>query len=256
MASPLLVFDLDGTLVDSAPDLLATLDAIFPRHGFPAPADPTLRDGIGHGARHLIEVALSRQNVAIDRAAVGAIHRDFLEHYEANICRESRLYAGTAALLDRFEAAGWCFAVCTNKREGLSRKLLEALGVAERFAAICGSDTFATYKPDPAHLTETIKAASGVADRAVMVGDSQTDRDTARNAGVPFVGVTFGYTPVPMVELDPDLLADHFDEVSLAAVSRLVVDRSAARSLRRPAGVAGSLISAIAAPIDRKIQGG
>jgi phosphoglycolate phosphatase len=242
MASPVLVFDLDGTLVDSAPDLLATLDAVFPRHGFPAPADPTLRDGIGHGARHLIEVALSRQNVAIDQEGVSAIHRDFLEYYEANICRGSQLYDGTVALLDRFEAAGWCFAVCTNKREGLSRKLLEALGVAGRFAAICGSDTFAAYKPDPVHLTETIKAASGLVECAVMVGDSRTDRDTARNASVPFVGVTFGYTPVPMVELDPDLLIDHFDDVSLDAVSRLVGG--------------GSLISAIAAPIDRAIPGG
>jgi phosphoglycolate phosphatase len=126
--------------------------------------------------------------------------------------------------------AGWRFAVCTNKREGLSRKLLEALGVAGRFAAICGSDTFASYKPDPVHLTETIKTASGMADRAVMVGDSQTDRDTARNAGVPFVGVTFGYTPVPMTELGPDILIDSFAELP-AALQRLV-----ASPAQRPKG--------------------
>ncbi len=222
MAPPLLVLDLDGTLVDSAPDLLATLDAVLPRHGFRAPADPSLREGIGHGARHLIEEALRRQSATLDGPALDAIYRDFLAHYEANICRGSGLYPGAEGLLERFAAAGWSFAVCTNKREHLSRLLLGELGVAERFSAICGGDTFGASKPDPAHLLETIAAAAGTREQSVMVGDSQTDIDTARGAGVPFVGVTFGYTPVPMTTLSPDLLIDSFDALSPEVALRLL----------------------------------
>src|SRR5688500_15942129 len=158
MVAPLLVFDLDGTLVDSAPDLLATLDAILPRYGFEALADPTMRDGIGHGARHLIQFGLHRQRAEVDEATLDRMHRDFLVYYESNICVESRLYPGVIALLDRFAAAGWRFAVCTNKLEGLSRHVLAALGIEARFAAIGGGDTFVTRKPHPAHLLQTIAA--------------------------------------------------------------------------------------------------
>lgn len=213
MVSPLLVFDLDGTLVDSAPDLLATLNAILPRHGFAADRDPGLRDGIGHGARHLVEFALHRQGTVAPPAQLDHMHKDFLDYYEANICVETRLYPGLSDLLDRFTEAGWRFAVCTNKIEGLSRLVLEKLGVGGRFAAVAGGDTFPARKPDPAHLLGVIAAAGGKPDRAVMVGDSRTDLDTARSAGVPVIGVTFGYTPVPMAELGPDLLIDAFDDL-------------------------------------------
>jgi phosphoglycolate phosphatase len=228
MRPPLLVFDLDGTLVDSAPDLLATLDAVLPKYGFRAPRDPGLSEGIGHGARHLIEVALRRQDAGPETAVIDAIFGDFLTYYEANIARHSRLFAGTEALLDRFAAAGWGFAVCTNKKEGLSRKLLEELGVAARFAAICGGDTFAACKPDPSHLTGTIAAAGGAPENAVMVGDSRTDRDTAHRAEIPFVGVSFGYTPVPMAELGPDLLIDDFAALTPETALRLMTERPAA----------------------------
>jgi len=226
MAPPLLVFDLDGTLVDSAPDLLATLDVVLPRHGFAIVSDPALRNGIGHGARHLIEFALERQHIGVDVATLDAIHRDFLAYYEANICVGTRLYPGTLALLDRFAAAGWSFALCTNKPEGLSRRLLKELSVAGRFAAICGGDTFGHRKPDPRHLLETIAAASGQPESSVMVGDSRTDLDTAQAAGVRFVGVTFGYTPVPMAELRPDLLIDSYDALSPTRVEALTGERA------------------------------
>ncbi|MGH6924178.1 MAG: HAD hydrolase-like protein [Propylenella sp.] len=228
MAPPLLVFDLDGTLVDTAPDLLATLDAVLPRHGFRAPADPGLRNAIGHGARRLIEEALSRQKVTLAEPALDALFRDFLVHYEANICAGSRLYPGADALLERFAAAGWTFAVCTNKKERLSRLLLQALGVAEKFAAVCGGDTFGACKPDPAHLFGTIAAAGGTPNRTVMAGDSRTDFDTAERAGVAFVGVTFGYTTVPMADLRPDLLIEDFDALSPEAAARLFAQRARA----------------------------
>ena len=213
MVGPLLVFDLDGTLADTAPDLLSTLETVLPRHGIPVAIDSSYRDGIGQGARVLIEYALQRQNVAVGKPTLDAIFRDFLIHYEANICVGTRLFPGAISLLDRFAAAGWSFAICTNKPERMSRLLLEELGIAHRFAAIGGGDSFPLRKPDPAHLLMTIVAASGSPDRCVMVGDSRTDIDTARAAKVPIVGVTFGYTPDPMVTFSPDLLIDSFDQL-------------------------------------------
>ena len=228
MGAPLLVFDLDGTLVDSAADLLAALGVVLPRHGFGIAADAGLRNGIGLGARHLIEYALTQQGVVPDVPTLDAIHRDFLVHYEANISVGSRLYPGTIALLDRFTDAGWRVAVCTNKPERMSRLLLSDLGVCERFAAICGGDTFPRRKPDPAHLLDTIAAASGKREGAIMVGDSRTDLDTARAARVPFVGVTFGYTPIPMATLQPDLLIESFDRLHPGAASGLIAARTEA----------------------------
>lgn len=213
MVPPLLVFDLDGTLADTEPDLLATLEAALPRHGIRVAIDSSYRDGIGYGARHLIEYALKRQNVVVGKPTLDAIHHDFLVHYEANICVGTRLFPGTLALLDRFAAAGWSFAVCTNKPERMSRLLLQKLGVEDRFAAIGGGDSFPLRKPDPAHLLMTIVAASGSPSTSVMVGDSRTDLDTARGANVPIVGVTFGYSADPMSTLAPDLLIDSFDQL-------------------------------------------
>lgn len=222
MAAPLLVFDLDGTLVDSAPDLLATLETVLGQNGYPTAHDPALRDGIGSGARHLIEYALHRNRTAPGAAVIDRLHAAFLEHYAANIALHTRPYDGLVAALDRFAQADWKFAVCTNKIEGLSRQLIEELGLTARFAAICGGDTFATRKPHPDHLLGTIAMAGGAHGRTVMVGDSRTDLDTARAAGVPFVGVSFGYTPVPMAELGPDLLIDSFEDFLPEQAARLI----------------------------------
>jgi phosphoglycolate phosphatase len=214
MAAPILVFDLDGTLADTAPDLLAALAVVLPRYGFRGNGDLTFRNGIGHGVRHLIEYALHLQHAEADAGTIDAMHRDFLAHYEANVCVGSQLYPGLTDLLERFAAAGWSFAVCTNKPERLSRLLLGELRLAERFAAIAGGDTFAARKPDPRHLLATIAAAGGLPSRSIMVGDSRTDLDTARAAAIPFIGVSFGYTAVPMADLDPDILLDSFDALT------------------------------------------
>jgi phosphoglycolate phosphatase len=122
--------------------------------------------------------------------------------------------------LDALEGRGYRLAVCTNKVEAHSRLLLEALGVAGRFAAICGRDTFASFKPDPRHLTLTIAQAGGDPARAVMVGDSRTDIATAKAAGIPVVAVTFGYTDTPVEELEPDIVIDHYDRLA-DAIARL-----------------------------------
>lgn len=225
LPAPLLVFDLDGTLVDSAPDLLATLDAILPRHGFSAQSDPSLRNGIGHGARHLIEYALQRRGIILEEPQLAAMHEDFIAYYEANICVHTRPYPGLVALLDRFVSVGWNFAVCTNKLEGLSRLVLQSLGLTDRFIAVCGGDTFATRKPDAGHLLGTIDRAGGAHGRAIMLGDSQTDLDTARNAAIPFVGVSFGYTPIPMAELRPDVLLDRYDDFGPETAAELLSEK-------------------------------
>ncbi len=235
MTDPLLVFDLDGTLADTAPDLMATLGEILPRHGFAGAADASFRDGIGHGARSLIEYALARQGITIDAPTLDTIYADFLGHYEANICVKTRLFPGANALLDRFAERGWRFAVCTNKPVKMSELLLQKLGVADRFAAIRGGDSFPHKKPDPAHLLDTIAAASGAPDKAIMVGDSRTDLDTARGASVPMIGVTFGYTPIPMRDLGPDLLVESFDAVRPDDAVRLLENRSGEALAARPA---------------------
>lgn len=223
---PLLVFDLDGTLVDSAPDLLATLEHVMRRHGHGQPDLAAARNGIGHGARHLIEYALHQQGVAPPAETVDRMHADFLERYEAHIADATRLYPGLDALFERFAGAGWSFAICTNKLEGLSRRVIAALGLEARFAANCGGDTFATRKPHPAHLLGTVEKAGGDPGRAIMIGDSRTDLDAARAAGLPFAGVPFGYTPVPMAEMDPDLLVDHYDALTLDAAEALIAGRA------------------------------
>jgi len=235
MTAPLLVFDLDGTLADTAPDLLATLDAVLPRHGFRPANGAVVRDGVGHGARHLIEHALAQQGKTLDDASIDAIFRDFLAYYEDNICVGSRLFPGAADLLDRFAAEGWAFAICTNKPVKLSELLLQKLGVAERFAAIRGGDSFPYKKPHPAHLLDTIAAASGSPDAAIMVGDSKTDLDAARAARIPMIGVTFGYTTVKMEALRPDLLVESFDAILPADAARLLAPPAGEPARQPPA---------------------
>jgi phosphoglycolate phosphatase len=224
MTGPLLVFDLDGTLVDTAPDLLATLDRVLAEAGFACVPHADARSMIGHGARRMIERALEVQGIAVSRDELEALYRRFLIHYEGHICDRSRPYPGVVEALDRFAAAGWRFAICTNKHEAMSRLLLRSLSLDGRFAAIAGGDTFAAAKPDPRHLLQTIARAGHHRHEAVMVGDGKTDVDAARAADVPVVGLTFGYTPMPMRDLDPDLLLDHFDDLTVERVTRLLPD--------------------------------
>ncbi|MFE1597738.1 HAD family hydrolase [Methylobacterium sp. ID0610] len=209
--APVVVFDLDGTLAETAGDLIATLNVVLAEEGLP-PVDGSLaRDLIGAGARAMIERGFAAGGRAIAPARLDALFRAFLAHYGQHLCERSHLFPGAVAALDRLAAAGYRLAVCTNKVEDHSVRLLQRLGVADRFAAICGRDTFPWFKPDPRHLTETIARAGGDPARAVMVGDSRTDIATARAARIPVVAVPFGYTEIPVRDLGPDLIIDHFD---------------------------------------------
>ncbi len=215
------VFDLDGTLIDTAPDLIRATNHVLGRVGIaPVPAHE-IRPLVSFGSRRMIERGLELHERVLPEAELDRLWREFLDYYAENIAVDSRPYPMIEATLDRLQAAGMRLAVCTNKMEGLSRTLLTSLGMADRFASICGRDTFPVYKPHPDHLTGAITRAGGDAARAIMVGDSDTDLHTARAARIPFIGVTFGYTDVPMRDLRPDALIEHYSEFS-AALEQLV----------------------------------
>lgn len=213
---PLLVFDLDGTIADTAGDLVGALNAVIVPEGLRPIAPAQVRSMVGAGARALIGRAYAAQERPLDPDTLERLFKALLAHYEAHIADESTLFPGLVAALDRLEARGFAFAVCTNKVEGASRKLLAALGIADRFQAICGQDTFAIAKPDPRILTLTIAQAGGAVEDSVMVGDSGTDIATAKAAGVPVVAVDFGYTDRPVEEFAPDRVISHFDALDAA----------------------------------------
>jgi phosphoglycolate phosphatase len=216
-----IVFDLDGTLVDTAPDLIATLNAVFAEQRVPLIAFDEARALIGGGVKALLEQGLRAQNVEFTPAALDRLYGDYLERYAAQIADRSRPFPGLEAALDLLAKQGCRFAVCTNKLEWLSVHLLEALGLARRFAAICGQDTFGIQKPDPEMLHRTVARAGGTLAHAVMVGDSAADIATARAAGIPVVAVDFGYTETPVSLLGPDRVIGHFDALPSAVAELL-----------------------------------
>jgi phosphoglycolate phosphatase len=216
-----IVFDLDGTLIDTAPDLIATLNLILAREGLPGRPYDAARRLIGGGARGMIERALGEEGRPAAKPEVDRLFAAFIEHYAAHIADRSRPYPQLEATLDGLAAAGHRLAVCTNKLEWLSRRLLTALNLTGRFAAICGQDTFGVMKPDPDVLRWTIQRAGGQLDAAVMVGDSGTDVRTARAANVPVIAVDFGYTEVPIATLRPDRIISSYAELP-AAIAAVV----------------------------------
>jgi phosphoglycolate phosphatase len=216
MSAPTIVFDLDGTLVDTAPDLIDTLNLIFARHDVPAVAFNDARAMIGAGVRPLLMRGLASHGIHLPPAEIDTLFEEYLALYAAHIADRSRPFPGVEAALDALASDGCIFAVCTNKLEWLSVRLLDALSLSHRFAAICGQDTFPMRKPDPEMLRLTIAKAGGSAERAVMVGDSMTDVLTAKNAAVPVVAVDFGYTETPPAELGADRLIGHFDALPAA----------------------------------------
>lgn len=220
-ASRLVVFDLDGTLVDTAPDLVGALNFVLAREGLPPVPVESARKAIGAGARRLIERGLELEGRAVGPNDIARLTDDFIAYYADHIADESRPFEGLDAALDRLSSRGFEFAVCTNKLEWLSRRLLDRLGMTVRFAAICGADTFGVSKPDPTMLRQTVARAGGHLSRAIMIGDSGPDVGVARRAGIPVIGVEFGYTDIPIANLKPDAVIAHMDELA-DAVERLL----------------------------------
>ena len=220
MSASTLIFDLDGTLIDTAPDLIDTLNVVFAREGLPPVPYEIARNLIGGGARMMITRGIEAEGRVAAPAELERLFRDFIAHYSEHIADRSRPFPGLVEALDALAAEGWRFAVCTNKLESLSALLLEQLGLAHRFAAICGQDTFGVQKPDPDVLRKTVTAAGGTLRNAIMIGDSLTDIRVARAAGIPVIAVDFGYTERPVSELGPDRIISHFAQLP-AAVAEL-----------------------------------
>jgi len=221
MPHPIIVFDLDGTLIDTAPDLVDTLNVLFAREGLPPVPCGTPGSLIGGGARAMIARGIEAHGRAVQPDKLEQMYGDFIAHYSAHLADRSRPFPGLTDALDVLVAGGFRFAVCTNKLERLSRLLLDTFNLTHRFAAICGQDTFGVQKPDPDVLRQTIAAAGGSLQKAIMIGDSGTDIRTARAAGVPVIAVDFGYSEQPVAKLRPDRIISHFAQLpdAVSAIS-------------------------------------
>lgn len=208
-----IVFDLDGTLVDTAPDLMRATNHVLATLGRPPISLEQVRVFVGHGARALISRGCAATGDPVDPRALETLYQEFVIFYAENIAEGSVPFPGLIPFLDRCLAGGIALGVCTNKLESLSVKLLEELGMDRYFGAIVGPDTLGIAKPDPRPYRETLRRLGGGEWQSLMVGDSETDIRTARAAGVPVVAVPFGYTSRPVAEFGPDHLIAHYDEL-------------------------------------------
>ena len=219
MPQPLLVFDLDGTLAETAGDLFAALNHVLALEGLAELEPARARFMMGAGGRALIQRGFAANGREAPPERLEAMFTAFLAFYNANIAVHSHLYDGVGAALDRFEKAGWRFAVCTNKMEASAVRLMQALGLANRFAAICGQDSFPVCKPHPDALRGAIARAGGAIEHTIMIGDSETDIRTAQAAQVPCIAVDFGYTDKHVSAFGPDRVISHFDALWDAVAS-------------------------------------
>ena len=212
------IFDLDGTLADTAADLLAAANAVLAPRGLPLLDPARDRAHAGRGGRSMIRRSLSLMDAppaaGEAEAVADALYPDVLEAYAARLAEETRLYDGVVPCLEALAAAGWRLGVCTNKPERLALALLERLGVLERFGAVLGAGSLAVIKPDPEHFHETVRRAGARAEHSVMLGDTRTDLMTARAAGVPCVLMRFGFAAEPIHELAPDAVVGAYAEIA------------------------------------------
>jgi phosphoglycolate phosphatase len=207
------IFDLDGTLVDSAPDLANALDMLLQERGHAPLGLASVRQLIGHGVAELVRKGLAERSEILPPDRLAQAVERFLVHYTANLSRHSSVYPGAAEALETLQHAGWRLVVCTNKLEASARQLLLDLGLLHFFVRVAGPDTFGAAKPDPAHLLGCLPASRGTSYPAVMVGDSEVDIAAAKAADMPVIAVSWGYARRPIAELGPDRVADHMQDV-------------------------------------------
>ncbi|WP_417774072.1 HAD family hydrolase [Stappia sp.] len=223
MPSPVLLIDLDGTLVDTRHDLAAAVNRVLLAEGLETVTIESLGHLFGHGGRAMLAKALADNGIATpERTEIERLNALFVEEYRADIAGLSRPFPGAAETIAALRASGWLTAVCTNKSEALAGHLLERLSLDGLFDALVGGDTFARAKPDAMPLFGAIERAGGARAGSVMLGDSRTDIDAARAAALPVVAVTFGYTDVPVAELEPDVVINAYSELpeALAGLNR------------------------------------
>lgn len=220
MISKAILFDLDGTLVDTAPDLAAATDYALQRAGRPAVGLGAIQQMVGDGARVMVERGFEATGGQPSTEVFEAAIADFYACYEAHLADRSRPFPGVTTCLAELAERGYALAVCTNKLEHFSRSLLDQLGLSNFFAAVVGGDSLPTRKPDPGHLRGTLdkirERIGRPVDWAAMVGDSANDIDAAKAAGLPCIAVSFGYTRTPAHALGADRLIDHFAELPAA----------------------------------------
>jgi len=222
LTAPLVIFDLDGTLIDTAPDLIDSLNHTIAAAGLAPVTFDDLTHLVGQGVRVMIRRAFDLRKTPLDEPTANRLFDRFMEHYEAHMPGKSRPYAGVAECLDRLSAAGMRLAICTNKLEQLALPLIERLGLSDRFAAMTCGDTFSVRKPDARHILGTIERAGGDPAASVMVGDSVNDILAAHNAGVPSIAVSFGYSDVAVETLDPGHVISGYDELTAELVEKLI----------------------------------
>ena len=226
-----IAFDLDGTLVDTAPDIIGALNVLLVEQRMaPAPMS-AVRQLVGHGVRGLLLRAYQMAGLTITEERISELRPRFIEIYRARIAQESRPFPGCLEALADLRRRGARLAVCTNKPMALSEALLAELDMSRRFDAVVGGDTLPVQKPDPAPLLEAIARAGGDPARAILVGDASPDVGAAKAAGVPCIIVDFGYNDRPAAELGGDVLISCYDALA-EAVTRIAAScRTAAESL-------------------------
>jgi phosphoglycolate phosphatase len=217
LAGVTIAFDLDGTLVDTAPDLIGALNVVLAEAGHAGMPVEAARVLVGHGARVMLTRGFAAAGETLSPERLDQFYARFIALYRPRIALESRPFPGAEAALEALAAEGAALSVCTNKPTALSVALLTELGLIDRFAAVLGPDAAGAAKPDPRLFYAAVERAGGEATRALMVGDSRTDLETARAAGAPAAIVTWGYSDAPPAELGADALIDRFAELPAAA---------------------------------------
>ena len=226
-----IAFDLDGTLVDSAPDLIGTLNRLLVEEGLPPVPMESASTLIGSGARALLVHGFEAAGAPVERAKSDELFERFLVDYAAHIADGSQPFEGVVETLERLSERGAILVVATNKRSDLSELLLGKLDLTRHFAAIVGPDRVSARKPSGAHLKEAVVIAGGDPERAIMVGDAAPDADAARDAGMPCILTTFGFTPTPVEDLGGDVLIDAFEDVE-EAIDGILSDFYVRRALK------------------------
>ncbi len=225
-----LAFDLDGTLVETHVDLVGTLNRMLVQHGLPEVPLEGAAELIGGGARALLQHGFERAGAPVEEARSPELFDAFIADYIDHIADHSAPFEGVVETLETLAERGATLVVVTNKRSDLSELLLGKIGLARHFAAIVGPDRVSQRKPSACHLNEAILSVGGDRTRAVMIGDAAPDIDCARDAGIPSIGVSFGYTPVPIEDLEPDVIVDAFEDIE-EAVDMIVVEHYVGRAL-------------------------
>ncbi len=210
---PTLILDLDGTLADTIHDLVPSLNRTTATQNL----QPVTIEQVGHvsgmGIKAMLELAYTHNNQPLEKDLLEELFVTFLEDYSRNISVDTVIYPGAVSALQKLSSNGWLLGICTNKSADLAEKLLREMGVHHLFSSVTGGDSFDFRKPDPRHLVNTVEMAGGFTSKAVMVGDTQNDILTARNADIPVIAVDFGYSEKPVTNFNPDFVISEFAEL-------------------------------------------